>query len=123
MARIVVTVPPRFAPVTALLAGRYITTAELSERWRYSEQTLRNARATGIGLPYASLPTGGVRYRLDEVIAAELAGTRGALSVYRVALELAAMPEVPEALAKVIVDRLREVQGLNKSVPPLTPEY
>jgi hypothetical protein len=111
MTHLNITFPARFEPLAALLKGRYKTTSELAERWRYSEQTLRNARANETGLPYVALPTGGIRYLEAEIIAAELAGTRGPLSVHRVALELAAMPEVPEALAAAIVARLRIVQG------------
>lgn len=112
MARLVVQFPQRFEPLADLLRGRYKTTSELAERWRYSEQTLRNARANETGLPYVALPTGGIRYLETEIVAAELAGVRGPLSVQRVALELSAMPEVPEALAAAIVARLKVVQGL-----------
>lgn len=117
MARLNIVMPSRFEPLSELLSGAMMTTADLSERWRYSEQTLRNARAQNIGLPYMALPTGGIRYRVSEIVAAELAGTRGPLSVNRVALELASMPEVPEAVAKAIMARLREMQGITVKLP------
>lgn len=101
------TLPDRYAPLAALLEGHFMTTNELGERWRYSVQTLSNARTDGRGLPFVLMPTGGVRYRVSEVVAAEIAGTRGPLSVDRVALELSLMPEVPAELARAICDRLR----------------
>ena len=79
----------------------------LAARWNTSTQTLSNWRTLNRGLPAVVLPEGAVRYRIVEIVAAELAGTRGPLSVDRVALELSIMPDVPTELAVKIVARLR----------------
>lgn len=103
--------PERFAPLASLLEGSMATPRTLARRWDLSEQTLANNRTAGKGLPFVNLPTGSVRYYVSEILAAELAGTRGPLSIDRVALELAAMPEVPETLAAAILARLRIALG------------
>lgn len=100
--------PARFEPVIRLLESTLITPKELAQHWGQHENTLANMRSGGKGLPYIALPGGGsIRYRVSEVLAAELAGTRGPLSVERVALELAAMPDVPVELQHKIIERLR----------------
>jgi hypothetical protein len=103
--------PPRFKPLADLLDGHMVNAKVLSARWSTSTQTLANWRSTGKGLPAVSLAEGAVRYRISEILAAELAGARGPLSVETVALELSVMPDVPEALAVKIVERLRAVMA------------
>lgn len=103
--------PARFAPLATLIGGAMVPPITLSQRWSTSTQTLANWRATGKGLPALVTSEGSVRYRVVEIIAAELAGARGPLSVEAVALELAAMPDVPDAIAEKIVTRLRAVMS------------
>lgn len=103
--------PERFKPLANLLEGVMVTPRVLARRWDLSEQTLANNRTAGKGVPYVNLPTGSVRYYAAEILAAELAGARGPLTIDRVALELAAMSEVPETLAAAILDRLRLALG------------
>ena len=98
--------PARFETLRSVLEGVAVPARVLGIRWSYSDQTLSNARTAGKGLPWFETPTGGIRYRLSEILAAELVGTRGPLSVERVALELEAMPEVTAALKVAIVARL-----------------
>lgn len=100
--------PARFKPLADLLEGVMVTPVDLSRRWNLSDQTLSNDRTNGRGLPFVKLPMGSVRYRVAEILAAELAGTRGPLTVDRVALELSVMPEVSDTLAAAILTRLKQ---------------
>ena len=104
------TVTEKYKPLADLLETTLVRPSSLAERWGYSDQTLSNHRSQGRGLPFVTLPGGAIRYRASEIILAEIAGTRGPLSVDRVALELAAMPDVPEKLQRAIIERLRAVQ-------------
>lgn len=100
--------PPRYEPLIRLLEGVMVPPRMLASRWSVSEQTLSNDRAAGRNLPFTKLPGGSVRYYVSEIIGAELAGTRGPLSLQRIALELSTMDDVPETLAAAIMDRLRK---------------
>lgn len=104
----------RYAALTRLLGDSAVATPVLAARWGYSIQSLSNARASKSagGLPFFETPTGGIRYFWREIIMAEFAGTRGPLSIDRIAVELSFMPEVPAELADLIVERLRTVQGI-----------
>jgi hypothetical protein len=99
--------PPRLAPVAALLKEQYVTTAELAVRWGYTVQVLRNARSRLKGMPWVELPTGGIRYRLSDVIMAELNGMQGPMILSRIEIELATIPEVTPEVATLIIDTLR----------------
>jgi hypothetical protein len=102
----------KFAPLAVLLESVLVKPKELAERWGYSDQTLSNQRANNRGLPFVTLPGGAIRYRASEIIACEHNGTRGPLSVERVAVALAEMPDVPERLQVAIIARLKELEGL-----------
>lgn len=99
--------PPRYKPLADLVGGFMVPPTVLSARWGTSTQTLANWRSTGKGLPAMRMPEGAIRYRVSEILAAEIAGTHGPLSVDRVALELSVMPDVSADLAAKIVDRLK----------------
>lgn len=104
----------KFAPLADLLSDVMLRPRDLAERWDLTEQTLANNRAEGRGLPYITLPGGSIRYRVAEVLACERAGTKGPLSVDRVALVLAGMDNVPEKLQAAIIAELRRELGLDK---------
>ena len=100
----------KFAHITRLLSDYAVTPAQLGERWGYSVSRLSNARGTEQSpIPYWITPTGGIRYWMREVLAAELAGARGPLSLDRVETELLQMPEVSDDLSAAIMARLRAV--------------
>jgi hypothetical protein len=103
--------PARFEALTRILDGMVVAPRVLADRWAYSEQTLANARSAGKGLPWFQTPTGGIRYRLSEILAAELSSTRGPLTVDRVALELEAIPELSDKARHVILSRLKLATG------------
>jgi hypothetical protein len=79
-----------YRPLLDMLESVLITPKQLGEHWRYSPAALAGIRMRGAGLPFVKLRTGGVRYRLSDVAAAELQGTGGPLTVDRVVLALAA---------------------------------
>ena len=98
----------KFAALNRLLADFSITADQLGKRWNYSVQALSNARSNGSSpLPHWRTPTGGIRYYMRDVLAAELAGSRGPLSLDRVEAELMFMPEVSAELQAAIMTRLR----------------
>jgi hypothetical protein len=102
--------PPRFAAVAEHLTGALLTSQELADRWRLSDQTLRNWRSADQGPPYITLPSGTIRYRMADVLAAEVSGYAGGLTPDRIALELATL-DVEADLARRIVEHLRTIRG------------
>lgn len=78
-----------YRPLLDMLESVLITPKQLGEHWRYSSGALAGIRTRGAGLPFVKLPTGGVRYRVSDVAAAELQGTGGPLTVDRMMLALA----------------------------------
>lgn len=96
-----------FQPFFDLLKGGFMTPAQLGERWQYSPDHLSNCRRTGKGVPWLKLPTGAVRYRTADVVAAEIAGTAGPLTVERVLLAVSACPSVSEADRAKMIEHLR----------------
>lgn len=54
-----------------------LTTRDVARHWQLDPATLENARYRGEGIPYIKLPTGGIRYCLRDILAAEAAGVRG----------------------------------------------
>lgn len=55
----------------------YLSTRELSRRWKISANTLRNWRFKGIGPRYFKPGSGAVRYRIEDVYAWERSHTIG----------------------------------------------
>jgi hypothetical protein len=47
----------------------YLTSEQVAEHYRITPAALRNARYRGDGLPFIKTPTGGVRYRLSDILA------------------------------------------------------
>ena len=93
---------PAYAPLIDLLDGVLVTPQEVSKHYRLSESHLSNLRNAGKGLPFVKLATGAVRYQLSDVVAGQIAGTAGPLTLDRIALALVAMrgldPETREAV-------------------------
>ena len=55
----------------------FLMAYEVAERWGMAESTLANMRGAGEGIPYVRLPSGGIRYKLTDVLAAERRGDHG----------------------------------------------
>jgi hypothetical protein len=97
-------------PLLDLLADTFLTPAELCERWRQTDQTLANHRRNRRGIPYVKLPPGGhVRYRLSDVVRAELAGIRGPITPEVVRLAVMGIPGTTPQLRETIQRRLEQI--------------
>jgi hypothetical protein len=91
--------------------GVLLTPAEVGERYRYTDEHLCNLRKAGRGWPFMKLETGGIRYRLSELLAAELRGTTGPLTLERVEQAVAACGDVPLDQRAAMQKHLRAVFG------------
>jgi len=61
-----------------IMDGPYLTSAELAERWRMKDATLRNMRWKGEGPPYVQPTKGGkVLYRIVDIESYEKSNTHG----------------------------------------------
>lgn len=100
-----------FAPVLEMCRGILLTPAEVGERYRYEAGHLANLRKAGRAWPSVKLETGGVRYRLSELLASELRGTTGPLTLERVLQAVAACGEVPLDQRAAMQKHLRAVFG------------
>lgn len=83
-----------YQPLLQLLSDVFITSSELASHWRYTHTHLCNLRKRNAGVPHIKLASGGVRYRLSDVIAAEIEGTSGPMTVERMCLALAACKDL-----------------------------
>lgn len=95
-------------PLMALLDDFLLTSAEVREHLRFSADHLSNLRKKGQGPTWIKLPTGAIRYRASEVMAWQIAGEQGELTVERAALAIAACSSVPEAQRAAIIAHLRK---------------
>lgn len=85
----------------------WMTVGEVAERHRLEKATLDNLRSRGEGLPFLKLPSGGVRYKLSDVLAAERSGMVG-FSWSRLADALALMPGLSAKDREAIVNHLKK---------------
>lgn len=109
-----------YAPLLLLLRDSLIKPKDLAERWGFSHDHLANLRKRRVGPPWIRLPTssgqakrpmGSIRYRISDIIGAELAGSGGALTLERVALAVAAMDFLTEQERAAVISRLRTALG------------
>lgn len=97
-----------YRPLLALVEDTLVSSAALALHWGYSENHLSNMRRAGQrGLPFVKLPTGGIRYRMSEILASEIAGTVGPLTLDRVVLAVASCASVPAEHRAAMVEHLR----------------
>ncbi len=97
----------KYAPLLALCESILVTPDELAKHWRMSRDYLANVRRAGRGTPHIKLPTGRVLYRLSDVLAAELGGTAGDITLERIELALAAMPRLPADTRAAVIEHLK----------------
>lgn len=81
--------PAAYRPLLDLLSDVLMTSDDLCSHWRYTPTHLCNLRKRG-KIPYIKLYSGAIRYRVSEIIDAEIAGTSGSITVDQVCLILAA---------------------------------
>lgn len=86
-----------FAPLLDLLGDHLLTAAEVAAHTRYSIDHLANLRRAEKWIPWVQFDTGAVRYRAADVVAAQIAGTQGPVTVDRVCLAIAACPDLTPA--------------------------
>lgn len=79
-----------FRPVLDMCESVLLKSSEVAQHYRYTEEHLCNLRKRNRGWAFIKLEAGGVRYRLSEILSAELAGTCGPLTIERVCQALAA---------------------------------
>lgn len=83
-----------------------LTAKETAELLRMDVASLANMRARGDGLPWVKLPSGGVRYRLSEVLAWVNGGGAG-LTWARLANALEAYDGLAPAERTKLLEHLR----------------
>jgi hypothetical protein len=98
------------APIIDLLNDTLITSDELATRWRQSPQTMANLRRSRRGVPYIKLPPSGhVRYRLSDIVRAEMGGIRGPITPDVVRMAVSGIPGVSPQLRETIAKRLENL--------------
>jgi hypothetical protein len=112
-----------YAPLVHLLKDTLIRPRELAERWRYDDDHLANLRRRNVGVPWLRLPTatgktdkpsGAIRYRLSEIVAAEISGMGGALSLERVCLVISSCEFLSDVQRAAVIAKLNSVLGGGK---------
>lgn len=81
--------PTAYRPLIDLLSDVLMTSDELCSHWRYTPTHVCNLRKRG-KVPFIKLYSGAIRYRMSEIIEAEVAGTLGTITVEQICLVLAA---------------------------------
>lgn len=100
-----------YAALFALLRDTFVESADLAERWRYSENHMSNMRRRGKLIPYTRLPSGRVLYRLSDIVRAEIAGTNGPLSLDRCLIFVSAQSWMAPADRDRLAAELRKAFG------------
>lgn len=106
---------PAFAPIARLLQDRLVAPRLLAERWGYTDDHLSNLRRARHGIPWIRLPLGpkgskgGIRYRLSDIVIAELEGSFGPVNMERVHLAIASCPALTDAQRAEVIAHLSEV--------------
>lgn len=105
-----------YAPVLRLLRDTLLPPRALVERWGMTASHLSNLRRAGRGLPFVRLPTGAkghgaIRYRLSDLIAAEIARTCDPITLGRVQLAVCAADFLTPAQRGAMEEHLRKALG------------
>lgn len=98
-------------PLLQLTDAVLITPKELGLHLRYSHENLSLMRRKNQGPAWIKLPSGGVRYRMSEVLAWELEHGRGPLTLERITLAILGCAEVPIEHRAKINEHLQRVLG------------
>lgn len=107
-----------YKPVVSLLQDRLVPPRALAERWSYTEDHLSNLRRANHGLPWIRLPLGpkgtkgGIRYRLSDIVAAEIDGNFGQVTLSQVEIAVASCPALTLDLRAAVQAHLRTALGL-----------
>lgn len=110
---------PAYAPILAMCQTVLVTAQEAAKHLRYHPHHLHNMRSSKAGPAWLKLgENGAVRYRLSELLAWEIAGHRGALTLERVSLALATVPGMTVEMRQKIDAHLQAVLGANANRAP-----
>jgi hypothetical protein len=85
----------------------FLTPAELAARWKRSEGYLANLRYRGEGVPFVKTASGGVLYRMTDVVESERDGTAG-ITLSKIDIALADVPGMDAQTRKLIMRHLRD---------------
>ena len=85
-----------------------VTPQELAARWRVTDDSLANLRSRKMGLPFVKLPSGPIRYRVSDILAAELEGYRG-VTIQKVAEAIRTVPDLDGRTVNRIVNHVTSV--------------
>lgn len=97
-----------YAPLLDVLNEIFMTPHELGDRWRYTQAHLSNLRRAGKGPRYIKLAeTGGIRYFASDIVASEISGTAGKITLSDVELAATACTSVPEEHRVAMLEHLR----------------
>lgn len=107
---------PAYAPLVALLRDTLLKPKDVAQRHGQSEDHLAACRRRGLGLPFIRLPgtktgKGSIRYRLSDVIHAEVMGSAGPLSLERVCLIVAGVAGLSDQQRALVIAELRRALG------------
>lgn len=99
-----------YRPLLQLTDSVLLTSKQVGAHLQYSEEALSLMRRKNKGPAWLKLPSGGVRYRMSEVLAWELENERGPLTLDRITVAVLSCSDVPlehraainEHLAKVL---------------------
>jgi predicted DNA-binding transcriptional regulator AlpA len=100
---------PSYEPFLRLTDGLLLRTEEVAKHLRYGVQSLHNMRRARTGPAWVKLPGGAIRYRHSEILAYELYGHGGGLTLDRVAVALATCPDLKPAQREKIEAHLKRV--------------
>jgi len=85
-----------FEPLLRPLERTFIRPRELAAHWLLGTTHLCALRGRGKPPVFVRLPSGGIRYRVSDILRYEIAGTAGPLTLDQVCLALAACEALSE---------------------------
>lgn len=98
---------PLFRPLLNVLDDVLLTADEVAQRFRLTVDTLSNQRRANVGLPFVKFETGAVRYRASDVIAYQIHGSAGPVTLNEVELAISAASDVPEHYRVRVLETVR----------------
>jgi hypothetical protein len=109
-----------YGPLLALLNDTLLRPIDVTTRWQVGVDHLVRLRERGAGPAWLRLPgsrkvedrpTGQIRYRLSDIVAAELDGAAGPLTLARVYLAVSACDFLSEAQRTAVILKLEAALG------------
>lgn len=97
-----------FRPLLQLTDAVMLTSKEVGAHLRYSEEALSLMRRKNKGPTWLKLPSGGVRYRMSDVLAWEIAAEAGPLTINRVVLAIMSCADVPIEHRAKLADHIQQ---------------